>query len=127
MKIRFIDCITHALTGSAILRACGIRQDGTVEYADSLGYPLPVCLVVRHGAAKKKLNTIRTTLSNWARIGMHDRFFSIEASEPLGTHIKIGDDFVPVQYIILRFTSGGRKMQMAAVVRRLIARGNHVK
>ena len=114
-----IDCITHNLTGPAILAACGIMADGTVLYADENQMPVPQILMIQRGSAEKKLNTIRVAASTLAKESNSPRFFEITAGYLIHAMYIVDDVTIPVEYMILGFTRGGNRMKMAAAFRQI--------
>lgn len=112
----FIDCVTHALTGPAILRAAGINRDGTVSNATPQGLPSPVVLILLPDQVKDRINTIRVAVSSEAKHHNVGRTFEVSFNNPIPATINWRGRRINIVMLGMYCTSGG----MREVVNRVI-------
>jgi len=112
----FIDCVTHALTGPAILRAAGINKDGTVADADERGLPHPVSLIMLPDQEESKISTIRVAISSEAKSHHIGRTFEVSFNNPIPAEIAILGHMVPVAFVGMHFPGGGFRETVNRVI-----------
>lgn len=114
-----IDVINHGLTGPAILRACGIHDNGELEPEDmSRGYPCPHIIMVLRGQAESKLNLIKVAATNVAKENGVQRNFTISAGQVIDSTHTYGNIEVPVTLIPIEFKPKNRKARIGAIIAR---------
>lgn len=119
----FVDCITHSLTGPAILRAVGINKDGSVSNPDPKGYPHPRILVMRPEQVKDKINTIRVAISSEARDHHRGRMFEVLFVPPISAIWPFGDRREEVALVGIYFGSGGIKEKINLAMDKIMQKG----
>lgn len=119
----FIDCITHALTGPAILRAVGINKDGSVSNPDPRGYPYPRILVMRPEQVKDKINTIRVAISSEAREHHRGRMFEVLFVPTIHSLWPFGDSREEVALVGIYYGSGGMKEKINLAMDKIMQKG----
>ena len=110
-----IDCVSHWPSGSAILTACGVNQDGTLADASSTR-PKPVILILPLRSYQKRIATIRVAASQLGN-KTGGRFFNLQFSKPIEAFAKMNGKRVPVVYTVLSFGQGNTSMRVVAAMR----------
>lgn len=123
MSDLFIDCVSHALTGPAILRELGIQRDGSVIGADKRGYPRPRILVMRPEQVKDKINTIRVAISSEARDHSRGRMFEVLFNTPIQSEWRFHGHREQVALVGIYFGGGGMKEKINLAMDKIFQKG----
>ena len=115
---QIIDCVTHCLTGPAILAAAGILSDGTLLRAKPNRIPYPALLLLPLNSAEKKIGVLRVALSKiYSREVGRYRTFGLQFGSVIQTVYQFQNaPAIPIDMMVMNFTQGNRMMQIARAI-----------
>jgi len=120
-----LDCVTHALSGTAMVSQLNLAPDGSVIESTEDGLPRPAMMVTHRGTAEMRLNALRVALAQGAASVGSARGYQIRTGYVWPATWRFGmrgDEpgvELPVDLLVLNFVPGGKATRSKAVFKKL--------